>query len=87
MAGGCEVCGKTTTFGRNIRHKHSGRWQRKAPKTSRTFQANVHKQVTYVNRRPQAPGHLHTLSAHADEARRPLEAQPPARHAEQQPSR
>jgi large subunit ribosomal protein L28 len=49
MAGGCEVCGKTTTFGRNIRHKHSGRWQRKAPKTSRTFRANVHKQVTFVN--------------------------------------
>jgi large subunit ribosomal protein L28 len=37
----CELCGKTTTFGRNIRHKHSGRWQRKAPRTNRLFKANV----------------------------------------------
>ncbi|HLF78237.1 MAG TPA: bL28 family ribosomal protein [Dehalococcoidia bacterium] len=42
MATKCEVCGKGTTFGRNIRHQHSGRWQRKAPKTNRTFKANVH---------------------------------------------
>jgi large subunit ribosomal protein L28 len=42
-AGKCQVCGKTTTFGRNIRHKHSGRWKRKAPKTSRKFKPNVHK--------------------------------------------
>jgi large subunit ribosomal protein L28 len=37
----CDICGKGTTFGRNIRHKHSGRWQRKAPRTNRTFRANV----------------------------------------------
>jgi len=42
MATKCEVCGKGTTFGRNIRHQHSGRWQRKAPRTNRTFKANVH---------------------------------------------
>ncbi|HLF71002.1 MAG TPA: bL28 family ribosomal protein [Dehalococcoidia bacterium] len=41
MATKCEVCGKGTTFGRNIRHKHSGRWQRKAPRTNRSFMANV----------------------------------------------
>ena len=28
MAGKCDLCEKHTTFGRNIRHKHSGRWQR-----------------------------------------------------------
>ena len=38
----CDFCGKGTAFGRNIRHKHSGRWQRKAPRTNRTFKANVH---------------------------------------------
>lgn len=37
----CEVCGKSTAYGRNIRHKHSGRWERKAPRTNRTFKANV----------------------------------------------
>ena len=37
----CDVCGKHTAFGRNIRHKHSGRWERKAPRTNRTFKANV----------------------------------------------
>ena len=42
MAGLCEVCGKKTVFGRNIRHKHSGRWKRKAPRTSRMFKPNVH---------------------------------------------
>jgi large subunit ribosomal protein L28 len=42
MATTCEVCGKGTTFGRNIRHQHSGRWQRKAPRTNRIFAANVH---------------------------------------------
>jgi large subunit ribosomal protein L28 len=37
----CQVCGKKTSFGRNIRHKHSGRWERKAPRTNRTFKANI----------------------------------------------
>ena len=40
----CQVCGKHTMFGRNIRHKSSGRWERKAQKTSRTFEGNIHKQ-------------------------------------------
>ena len=37
----CDVCAKTTAYGRNIRHKHSGRWERKAPRTNRTFEPNV----------------------------------------------
>ena len=49
MASKCQVCGKGTAFGRNIRHRHSGRWQRKAPRTNRTFRANVHKRVVYIN--------------------------------------
>ena len=49
MATKCEVCGKGTTFGRNIRHQHSGRWQRKAPKTNRTFGANVHIKTLTLN--------------------------------------
>ena len=42
MAAICAACGKGTTFGRNIRHKHSGRWQRKAPATNRIFKPNLH---------------------------------------------
>ncbi len=41
MATKCDVFGKGTSFGRNIRHKHSGRWVRKAPRTNRIFAANV----------------------------------------------
>ncbi len=37
----CELCNKRPSFGRNIRHKHSGRWQRKAPRTSRMFKPNI----------------------------------------------
>jgi len=42
MATKCDLCGKGTTFGRNIRHQHTGRWERKAPRTNRLFKANVH---------------------------------------------
>jgi large subunit ribosomal protein L28 len=35
-------------FGRHIRHKHGGRWERKAPKKSRTFKPNVQKQRVFV---------------------------------------
>ena len=41
MATKCELCGKGTAFGRNIRHQHTGRWERKAPRTNRLFKANV----------------------------------------------
>jgi large subunit ribosomal protein L28 len=44
----CDICGKGTTFGRNIRHKHSGRWQRKAPRTNRVYRPNLHKQNLWV---------------------------------------
>jgi large subunit ribosomal protein L28 len=44
MATKCEVCGKGTTFGRNIRYQHSGKWERRAPRTNRIFKANVHVQ-------------------------------------------
>jgi ribosomal protein L28 len=37
--------------GRNIRHKHSGRWQRKAPRTNRVFKANVQKKSLLIDGR------------------------------------
>ncbi|MEE9276801.1 MAG: 50S ribosomal protein L28 [Dehalococcoidia bacterium] len=49
MSGLCDLCGKHTSFGRNIRHKHSGRWNRKAPRTSRTFKPNVHRRKFVID--------------------------------------
>jgi large subunit ribosomal protein L28 len=49
MATKCEVCGKGTTFGRNIRYQHSGKWERRAPRTNRIFKANVHVQNLTLN--------------------------------------
>jgi ribosomal protein L28 len=40
---------KQTSFGRRIRHKHSGAWARKAPKTSRMFKPNVQKKRMFVD--------------------------------------
>ncbi|MCI0855775.1 MAG: 50S ribosomal protein L28 [Chloroflexi bacterium] len=37
----CDKCGKGTKFGRNIRHKSTGRWERKASRTRRTFKPNL----------------------------------------------
>jgi large subunit ribosomal protein L28 len=52
MAAQCDICKKGTTFGRNIRHQHSGRWQRKAPKTNRTFRPNLHTQAVWREGKP-----------------------------------
>ena len=41
MAAQCDLCGKGTAFGRNIRHKSTGRWQRKASRTRREFKPNL----------------------------------------------
>lgn len=51
MAGYCQVCDKHTVFGRNIRHKHSGRWERKAQRTNREFRPNVHKKRLLIDGR------------------------------------
>ena len=59
MAGFCQVCEKHTVFGRNIRHKHSGRWRRKAPRTSRTFKPNVQRRKVTVDK-PIFPGYFFT---------------------------
>ena len=45
----CTICGKGTMAGRNIRHKHSGLWERKAPATVRTFQPNIQKRSVIVD--------------------------------------
>ena len=47
MPARCDLCDKGTAFGRNIRHKASGRWQRKASRTNRTFRPNLHRRVIW----------------------------------------
>lgn len=49
----CQVCAKHTVFGRNIRHSSSGRWERKAHKTSRTFEPNLHRQRVVLDGKRQ----------------------------------
>lgn len=39
-------------YGRNIRHKHAGRWERRAPKTNRVFRPNVQKRTVIIDGRP-----------------------------------
>jgi large subunit ribosomal protein L28 len=44
----CDICGRHTAYGHNIRHQHSGRWERKAPRTNRTFKPNVQNRTFVV---------------------------------------
>ena len=41
MAKTCEICGKGSQYGQNIRHKHSGSWALRAPKTKRLWLPNL----------------------------------------------
>ena len=41
MANVCDICGKGPQFGQNIRHKHSGAWALRAPKTKRRWLPNL----------------------------------------------
>ena len=52
-SGKCDLCPKRTKFGRNIRHKHSGRWERKAPRTNREFRPNVQSKRLLIDGRMQ----------------------------------
>jgi large subunit ribosomal protein L28 len=51
MPASCDLCAKHTMFGRNIRHKSTGRWQRKAHRTPRQFKPNLQHQVLWRNGR------------------------------------
>ena len=52
MATRCEVCGKGTVIGRNIRSNVSQGWLLRAPKKSRTFKANVRPATILVEGQP-----------------------------------
>jgi large subunit ribosomal protein L28 len=47
MPAQCDSCGKRTAFGQNIRHKSTGRWQRKAHRTKREFRPNLQRQSVW----------------------------------------
>jgi len=48
----CEVCGKGTVTGRNIRSNVSQGWLLRAPKTGRKFKANVRNATILVDGEP-----------------------------------
>jgi large subunit ribosomal protein L28 len=41
MSNICEICGKGSQFGQNIRHVHSGSWALRAPRTKRRWMPNL----------------------------------------------
>ena len=52
MPAQCDICSKKTAFGRNIRHKSTGRWQRKASRTNREFKPNLQRQAVWRDGKP-----------------------------------
>jgi large subunit ribosomal protein L28 len=48
----CDVCGKHTSIGRNIRSNVSQGWLLRAPKTRRTFKANIRNATILVDGQP-----------------------------------
>ncbi len=41
MALRCELCGKGSQYGQNIRHRHSGSWALRAPRTKKRWLPNL----------------------------------------------
>ncbi len=44
----CTLCAKRPMAARNIRHKHSGGWERRAPRTNRFQTPNVHQRRVFI---------------------------------------
>jgi large subunit ribosomal protein L28 len=53
MAKVCEMCGKSTMFGRRIRHHHAVGWMYRAPKTNRKWKPNLRKVTVEKDGVPQ----------------------------------
>lgn len=45
----CDICGKGVQYGHNIRHGHSGQWEKRATKTRRLFLPNLHSGKVLLN--------------------------------------
>ncbi|MCL4398105.1 50S ribosomal protein L28 [Patescibacteria group bacterium] len=45
----CEICGKGAQYGHNIRHTHTGQWEKRASKTRRIFLPNIQKGKVFLN--------------------------------------
>lgn len=45
----CTICNKGIMAGRNVRHKHAGLWERKAPGTPRIFKPNIQTRKVIVS--------------------------------------
>ena len=49
MALRCEICGKGSQYGQNIRHRHSGSWALRAPRTKRRWLPNLQSATILIN--------------------------------------
>ncbi len=45
----CDICGKGVMVGHNVRHTHSGQWEKRATKTRRVFLPNVQTGKVMIN--------------------------------------
>ncbi|MCC6485836.1 MAG: 50S ribosomal protein L28 [Armatimonadetes bacterium] len=52
MAGNCAICGKGSQHGQNIRHRHSGSWALRAPRTKNQWRPNLQTVHTLVKGTP-----------------------------------
>jgi large subunit ribosomal protein L28 len=45
----CDICGKGVQYGHNIRHTHTGQWEKRASKTRKIFLPNLQKGKVSIN--------------------------------------
>ena len=62
----CQICDKGLTFGRNIRHQATGGWFRRAPRTNRTFKANIQRTTLTLEGGLQVPQVLLVVEVQAE---------------------
>jgi large subunit ribosomal protein L28 len=53
MANICAICGKGPQYGQNIRHRHSGSWALRAPRTKRRWLPNQQSAKIMIKNAPQ----------------------------------
>jgi len=45
----CDICGKGVQYGHNIRHTHTGQWEKRASKTRKIFLPNLQTGKVLIN--------------------------------------
>lgn len=45
----CDICKKGVQYGHNIRHNHTGQWEKRATRTQKIFLPNLHSGKVVLN--------------------------------------